>query len=327
MAALFHPPPLRLPLRLSSQPIASSRPIPTSSSTPPPPWSSLLSSSTIHSLINQATSLFSLHQTPEPHPSALHLAHFCFPHISSLNFSVTSPPASQLSHYISLCSTRAARQIPIQYLVGHWDFHDITLKTRTPVLIPRPETEELVDHVLRDMTNEGNVRVVDVGIGSGCVLLALLNARSTWHGVGVDISDDAINLAKENINRLGLAQRASVAHGGVAELSDLKDFDVVVANPPYVRTDEMDGLEFQVKYWEDWRALCGGDDGLDVVRDILKWAANGGAKKGAKIWMEVGEEHPERLETMEWEGIEWGGWEKDLSGRPRFVWWRVKEQS
>lgn len=221
-----------------------------------------------------------------------------------------------------MCAARANQRTPVQYLVGEWDFHNITLSVRAPTLIPRPETEELVEHVLADGALPPDARALDIGAGSGAVLLALLRARAGWRGVGVDVERHALQLSADNARMVGVEARARFVEAGakgltLSRLGSAKEFDVVVSNPPYVPAGDMETLEPEVAAHEDWKALCGGVTGLDVVDDILE-AAPRLLKKGGFVWLEVDESHPAVLAERAYPGLAFVKKMDDLYGRPRF---------
>ena len=229
----------------------------------------------------------------------------------------------------SMCARRLERE-PVQYILGEWDFLDLTLALRPPVLIPRPETEELVEHVLRAHADERSF--LDVGCGSGAIGLALIHRLGAARCLGVDISAAATSLADENAERCGLASRYSTAlvTGGVAELaagaSAPARFGVIVSNPPYIPRADMAALEPEVATHEDDQALCGGADGLDVVRDVLRAAPLLLDPSGPRtVWMEVDTSHPPLIDEWLREApqaelrLEMRRWLPDACGRPRFV--------
>lgn len=292
----------------------------------PPRWSALLSSPTIISAIDQATHLFTATNTPEPSLSARYLAQAAFvatPNPHHPYPPSPPPPPDQLAHFLDLCHQRQHFRTPVQYLVGHWDFHHITLKLRPPVLIPRPETEQLVEFVLEDTSIPPKANVLDVGVGSGAILLALLHARPEWTGVGLDPSPTACALARENAKILGLASRCRIIQGTLTEVDFGRQFHLLVSNPPYIPRKEMAGLQVEVKGHEDEAALCGGEDGMDVVREVLDKAGNV-AVMGGSIWMEVDESHPQEMERETWEGLKFVQYKHDFCRRPRFVHMRVE---
>lgn len=214
--------------------------------------------------------------------------------------------------------------MPVQYLVGDWDFHHITLHVRAPVLIPRPETEELVQLVLtdEDLATKQCANVLDVGFGSGCIMLALLTARPGWRAWGVDPAQEAFDLCQHNVKLLSLEDRAIITRGTVSDLQLSCAMDVLVSNPPYIPRREMEALDREVRDHEDYRALCGGEDGMDVIGEVLVKAPRL-VKKGGSVWLEVDTSHPTQLGGMHFEGVEFVKRVDDMYGRPRFVHFRV----
>lgn len=207
----------------------------------------------------------------------------------------------------SMCEQRL-RRVPVQYILGDWDFHELTLSVKPPVLIPRPETEQLVELVLAAhrsdcAANSRSVRFLDVGCGTGAIGLALLNKLHNATCVGLDIRLDAANLALFNAKLTGLDDRYRVEHieGGVAEYFVKEDmlFDVLVSNPPYIPSADMISLEPEVVSYEDERALCGGADGLDVIRTILTRVPSLLRREGPRmVWLEVDPSHPPLIEQF-----------------------------
>lgn len=288
-------------------------------------WAALARASTVRAAVRSATQLLERAGVPEPAPSAEHLAVAAFRGVRTrrcARTSPTSPTPDELSDFASMCAARADRRTPVQYLVGEWDFHNITLRVRAPTLIPRPETEELVEHVLGDAALPPDARVLDIGTGSGALLLALLHARAGWRGVGVDVARHALELSTENALMVGVEARARFVEASakgltLSKLGNAEDFDVVVSNPPYIPADDMGQLEPEVAAHEDRKALCGGVTGLDVVDDVLE-AVPGLLKKGGFVWLEVDESHPAVLAERAYPGLAFVKKMDDLYGRPRF---------
>lgn len=287
-------------------------------------WSAVRNSTNIRNAVRAAAKVFQESETPEPFESAEFLAIKSFADVETRaealgvakNFG-----KREIDTFISLCQERAVKRVPIQYLVGDWDFHHITLLVRPPVLIPRPETEELVELLLADVKQE-RAHILDVGCGSGAILLASLAARPNWTGVGVDVAKEAIQLSGDNAKLLKMESRAEIVAGRISDVRGRGKFDALVSNPPYIPTKDMASLDAEVKDHEDFRALCGGADGLDVVREIIQGAGDV-VKKGGSIWMEVDTSHPKILEKEKFVGIEFVEHFLDLFGNPRFCHWRV----
>lgn len=291
-------------------------------------WLAVTRCRTVASAVRAATALLEQSEVPEPSASAEHLAVACFERVTSRSAARTTashaPNALELERFATLCRERQTKRTPVQYLVGDWDFHNVTLLVRAPVLIPRPETEELVEHVLGDFGSAVTARVLDVGCGSGAIVLAVLAARRAWTGVGLDISKHAAELSRDNAQLLGLTERCDVMHGDIAgdAVDGMRPFDVLVSNPPYIPTADMAGLDAEVAVHEDHGALCGGGDGLDVVRSILR-AAPRLVKQGGSVWLEVDTSHPSKLATEEFEGLQYVATHLDLYGHERFCHLRV----
>ncbi len=159
---------------------------------------------------------------------------------------------------------------PASYITGVREFWSLTMRVDERVLIPRPETELLVEAALHRAPSGG--RLLDLCTGSGCVAAALASERSDLTIDATDISEDALLVARENLDALGLASRVTLAAGDLfSPVVDGNRYHVITANPPYVRTEEIEALTEEVRN-EPVRALDGGEDGLDVVRRIIEQA-------------------------------------------------------
>ena len=217
---------------------------------------------------------------------------------------------------------RAARE-PLQYILGSWPFHPlpVELKLRPPVLIPRPETEELVDHILHRAPRPG--RLLELGSGSGAIVVSLLHGFPDATAVALDPSAAAIALTAENAERCGVAARLELLRCRAGALgAEQRGFDLVVSNPPYIPSGEMPGLQREVRDFEDHLALDGGPDGLQVVREVLDTAQRV-ARPGASIYLEVHHTHPAYFEADQaaWaaRGLNVLRTWRDVYGQPRFV--------
>lgn len=184
---------------------------------------------------------------------------------------VTDPRRSvseaQVAAVDALTSRREARE-PVAHIVGHRHFWTLDLAVSPDVLIPRPETELLVEAGLASLPNDRPARVLDLGVGSGAILLALLSERAQATGVGVDRSEAALRIAAANAAALNLTQRIDLRVGDWASGVD-GVFDLVVSNPPYIASNDIAGLAPEVARYEPRVALDGGADGLDAYRSII----------------------------------------------------------
>ncbi len=166
-----------------------------------------------------------------------------------------------------LTKRRLTRE-PMSQILGSREFWSLPFKVTPDVLTPRPDSETLVEAVLSVVPDRSaRLSLLDLGVGSGCLLLALLHALPNARGLGVDRSERALAVARENAQALGLAGRAEMRAGdwgaGLAE-----QYDIVVSNPPYIPTDDIEGLAPEVSEHEPWLALDGGQDGLDAYRTL-----------------------------------------------------------
>lgn len=175
--------------------------------------------------------------------------------------------ADQVAKVEALTTRRLARE-PIGHILGRKAFWTLDLEVSADVLSPRPDTELLVETALTLLPKDANARVLDLGVGSGAILLAILNERPNVIGVGVDASEAALAIARRNAENLGLTERLDLRAGDWSNGLE-ETFDLVVSNPPYIPTDDIAGLEPEVARYEPRLALDGGADGLDAYRAII----------------------------------------------------------
>jgi release factor glutamine methyltransferase len=167
----------------------------------------------------------------------------------------------------SLVSRREKRE-PVSHILGVRGFWKIMLKVTPDVLTPRPDTESLLDVLLPRIPVDRAVSVLDLGVGSGAILLAILSERPAARGLGVDVSAEAVAVARENAANLGLVSRVALLRGDWTAGLASDSFDVVVANPPYIATGDLGDLAPEVRDHEPRLALDGGYDGLEAYRAI-----------------------------------------------------------
>lgn len=160
---------------------------------------------------------------------------------------------------------------PVAYILGEWEFYGLTLDIDESVLIPRPDSEVLVDAALAYLRPLASCRVLDLCAGSGCIGLALASFLPACRAVLSDVSERAVRLCRRNIRRTGLAGRASAIQLDVLSPPprNLGEFDCVTCNPPYIPAGDIEGLDVSVRGFEPRLALCGGEDGLDFYRAVL----------------------------------------------------------
>jgi release factor glutamine methyltransferase len=162
---------------------------------------------------------------------------------------------------------RRAKREPLAYILKRKEFWSKDFFVDRSTLIPRPETELLCESVINIFKNK-NLFILDIGTGSGCILLSILSEIKGGKGIGVDISRKAIEVAKKNSNKLGLNNRVKFLNKPLEDIYGYK-FDLIVSNPPYIKTSDIKNLSDDVKRYEPKRALDGGKDGLDVIKKVI----------------------------------------------------------
>jgi len=193
--------------------------------------------------------------------------------------------------------TRREHREPVSHILGRKGFWKIMLNVTPDVLTPRPDTETVVEWVLRDFPEHAARSILDLGVGSGAILLSILAERPAARGLGVDVSEEALAVARDNAAHLGLAGRVALLRGDwTTGLAD-ENFDLVVSNPPYIASAVLETLEPEVRDHEPRIALEGGPDGLMHYRrlapEILRVL-----KPGGRFAVEIGYDQKTAVETL-----------------------------
>jgi release factor glutamine methyltransferase len=203
---------------------------------------------------------------------------------------------AQMATLEDFLNRRAARE-PVSHIIGRKGFWKILLQVNKNVLTPRPETEVIVDEVLKAFPEAMSFNMLDLGVGSGTILLAVLAERPAAKGLGIDVSEEALAVARENAANLDLAGRVALLRGDWTNGLGDDSFDLVVSNPPYIATHVIETLEPEVRDHEPRLALDGGPDGLDAYRflagEILRVL-----KPGAMFAVEIGYDQSEAVEAL-----------------------------
>lgn len=216
---------------------------------------------------------------------------------------------------------RRGKREPLQYILGQAQFHELTLKCDSRALIPRPETEQLVERILNDgLEIDEEYRILDLGTGTGAIALALAMKLPTSRIVAIDASDDALELARENALLCGLQTRVDFRHSNwFDEIEKEATFHIIVSNPPYLTREELESSESEVQNFEPREALVAEDEGMADLRDIIR-NAYPRLVEGGVLWLETGiEQRDALLATCQESGYSESEGFDDWSERPRFI--------
>jgi release factor glutamine methyltransferase len=228
--------------------------------------------------------------------------------------------------FTAMLARRTAHE-PLAYILGRREFYSIDIEVTPAVLIPRPETETLAAAAIDFLKTRADACALDIGTGSGAIALALALDVPTSRVMAVDISADALMVARRNAQRLGLADRIELRRADCFDAADggkpLGRFDLIVSNPPYVRAGEIDRLAPEISRYEPRLALDGGADGLHFYRRLARDARRH-LMAGGALMVEIGEDQAERVMAL-LRAAEFASLKMipDLAGRPRVISARV----
>ena len=260
---------------------------------------------TVRRILEWTTAFFTRKNVDAPRLSAeLLLAHVLAVPRIKLYTDYERPLAEQQLAAMRALVQRAAEEEPIAYLTGRAHFFNLELEVTRDVLIPRPDTETLVENVLQLARNQAGFeapRVLDLCTGSGCVAAAIAQHLKAATVVATDVSAAAVEVARRNAERLGLSSRVVVEQGdlfeALARMIDTQPFHLIVANPPYIATPKVAELDRSVKDYEPLLALDGGPDGLDLHRRILAGAPRH-LPPGGRVFLEIAYDQGELALTI-----------------------------
>ena len=193
--------------------------------------------------------------------------------------------SDQLGKFKSLIERRKKGE-PIAYLINKKEFWKDEFFVNKDVLIPRPDSELIIEQVLKIYSKDVQLQILDIGTGSGCILLSILKERSNFYGTGIDISKKSINVSKFNAKQLNLTNRVKFFHSSVDNFNNGK-YDIIVSNPPYIEQLSLKYLEKDVVNFEPKLALSGGFDGFSKIRKVINKASIL-IKKNGKFILEIG---------------------------------------
>lgn len=181
---------------------------------------------------------------------------------------------------------RAARE-PFQYITGTQEFYGLEFVVTTDVLIPRPETETIVENAIEILSRRAAPTFCEVGVGSGCISAAILHELKTARAVGLDVSSNALTIARKNADKHGVSARLELMISDVFSRLRREKFDLIVSNPPYISAEEMKTLQPEVRAFEPATALTDGGDGFSIIEKIVETAPRH-LKNNGFLLMEIG---------------------------------------
>ena len=207
---------------------------------------------------------------------------------------------------------------PVSHLTNKKLFWNSEFFVTEDTLIPRPDTELIVENILNLTKNKNKINVLDIGIGSGCIRVSILKEKKNFFGTGIDISKNCINISKINANKLKVTDRTKFYKSDVDKF-DLGKYDLIVSNPPYIKKNELKYLETEVSKFEPKLALDGGLDGLSEIRKVIKKSSEL-IKKNGKLILEIGFDQKNRvINLLTKKGFYINSISKDLASNDRCI--------
>ena len=189
-----------------------------------------------------------------------------------------------------------SKQKPIAYLTGKKEFWKYEFSVTKDVLIPRPDTEIIVEKTLKLTKNKNKLKVLEIGIGSGCILLSILKERKNFYGTGIDISKKTIEICKINCKNLGLSNRVKLLKTDIDNFRYGK-YDLIISNPPYIKKFDLKYLEKEVSFYEPKPALDGGLDGLSELKRVILNSSKL-IKRNGKLVLEIAFDQAESVKSI-----------------------------
>ena len=222
-----------------------------------------------------------------------------------------------LKYFKKLVHERATRK-PIAYLLNKKSFWNSEFNVNKNTLIPRPDTEIILEQILKFTKNKNYLNILDIGVGSGCILLSVLKERKNFYGTGIDISRNSLDICKMNTKKLLLERRVKFFKSDVDKFA-IGKYDLIVSNPPYIKTSDLKYLESDVIKFEPKLALDGGLDGLSVIRKVIKKSSEL-LKKNGKFILEIGFDQKNKvIKLLNNKGFYINSTVKDLANNDRCI--------
>ena len=222
-----------------------------------------------------------------------------------------------LNKFKKLIQNRSFRK-PIAYLTNKKSFWNSEFYITNDILIPRPDTEIIVENAIKLTENKNKLNVLEIGIGSGCILLSILKHRKNFYGTGIDISKNCLNISKINAINLKVNSRLKLFKSDVDKFF-LGKYDLVISNPPYIKKCNLNYLEKDVAKFEPRIALDGGLDGLSAIRKVIKKTSEL-IKRNGKFILEIGFDQKNKVvKILRKEGFYINSFHKDLANNDRCI--------
>lgn len=220
-------------------------------------------------------------------------------------------------YFIDLINQRLNMK-PIAYLVGNKSFWKYDFKVTNDVLIPRPETELIIEQVINFTKNKSNLNVLDIGVGSGCIILSILKEKKNFRGTGIDISKKTLKICKLNSENLGVSKRLKLFKSDVDNFQ-IGKYDLIVSNPPYIKNIDLKYLDKNVVGFEPRLALNGGLEGLSVIQKVIEKSSKLIKKNGTFV-LEIAFDQKEKVvKILKKKGFFIKKIIKDLANRDRCI--------
>lgn len=244
--------------------------------------------SDIRQLLNEASTVLEKAGIAEPQLEARSLLGFAIG--ADRTYLLTNPhtevSSDKESRFREILALRCAR-VPFQHITGVQEFYGLDFRVTSDVLIPRPETEILVEAACDFLKEKETPTFAEVGVGSGCISVSILHNVPTATAIGLEISEAAIEIASENAMRHGVLSRLELRQSDVFSALTVERFDLIVSNPPYIPAEDFDGLQPEVRDFDPRNALTDEGDGLSVIRKIVEHSQRFLNANGALL-MEIG---------------------------------------
>ena len=274
----------------------------------------------IYSAIDQAADILSAAAIQDPRREAVSLLELAIGRDPTFVFAhpdhgLTQKETKALETLIG----RRANREPLQYIRGHQEFYGLDFIVTPDVVIPRPETEILVERAIKDLRSKNEATFCEVGVGSGCICVSILHELTSVTAIGLDISEKALGITQKNAEKHWVSDRLTLLRSDVFDVLTDRQFDMIVSNPPYVPRGDFESLQPEVRDFEPQIALTDGSNGLSIIEKIVSGAPRF-LRPGGGLLMEIGFGQSEAVQDVFdlqiWPQVEFLD---DLQSIPRIV--------